>query len=128
MSIGYGTQVLSNSNNSIAIGAVNENGSKTKIENAAWAVAGNNTKVTGGNDILALGSNIEVTKTNNQNNENGSLVILSNNARATEAANSVVIGKDASTEVQSAVAIGEGAIANVANSVAIGKGSNNGGY
>ncbi|MFY1026897.1 hypothetical protein ACE4RU_03955, partial [Actinobacillus seminis] len=118
IALGYGTQVLDNSNNSIAIGAVN-GGSLTKIENADWAVAiGNNTKVTGGNDILALGSNINVT-----NNNNDSLVILGNGANARNSANSVVIGKGARTEVQSAVVIGEDATATLVNSVAIGKGS-----
>lgn len=45
---------------------------------------GNHSNIAGGNDIVAIGNNITVTRTGDDNNKNSNLVILGNNAKAND--------------------------------------------
>nr|WP_233121807.1 hypothetical protein [Histophilus somni] len=106
VAIGHGTVVGTGAKNSIAISATKDN-DKGSLQNAEWAISiGNKNNVSGGNDIVALGSNIEVTS---------------------KSQSAVVLGKGANVQANAtgAVAIGESATVeeNAGDSIALGKNS-----
>ncbi|ACA32034.1 hypothetical protein BTV20_09625 [Histophilus somni] len=131
---GYSTVAIGNkitmneSGGSIVLSAMNQwNGPDDGItlNNVGWGVIlGNKTKIEGGNDIVALGNNMNVTRSNGSKHDlNSNLIILGNGAKAHDAKESVVIGNVADVKAQSAVAIGKGATieANATGAVAIGE-------
>ncbi|WP_249963221.1 YadA-like family protein [Histophilus somni] len=127
LALGQGSKILTGAKGSIAIGVIGDDNNGTTVENAEWSLAvGNKTNVKGGNDIVALGNNIEVTTNHATNGQlNNSLIVIGNKASANDATNSVVIGQGAESKAESAVVIGDSASVakDAGDSIALGKGS-----
>lgn len=89
---------MNESGGSIVLSAINQwdtDNDGITLNNVGWGVIlGNKTKIDGGDDVIALGNNMNVTRTVDTNNSaNSNLIIFSNHAKANDAAKSVVIGK-----------------------------------
>ncbi|WP_406811996.1 YadA-like family protein [Histophilus somni] len=105
VAIGHGTVVGTGAKNSIAISATKDN-DKGSLQNAEWAISiGNKNNVSGGNDIVALGSNITISKT--ENKDNHSVIAIGNTVTLQNAKQSIGVGRDTKiTNAEWAVAIG----------------------
>ncbi|WP_406812058.1 YadA-like family protein [Histophilus somni] len=105
VAIGHGTVVGTGAKNSIAISAA-KNGDKGKLEHAEWAISiGNKNNVSGGNDIVALGSNITISKNNGKGND--SVIAIGNGVELKNALQSIGVGKHTKvTNSEWSVAIG----------------------
>ncbi|THA20789.1 hypothetical protein E5361_09375, partial [Histophilus somni] len=113
-----------------AISATKDN-DKGSLQNAEWAISiGNKNNVSGGNDIVALGSNITISKDNGKSHD--SVIAIGNGVELKNALQSIGVGKHTKvTNSEWSVAIGNNTkITNGNDIVALGSnievtGSNN---
>uniref|UniRef100_UPI000A604596 hypothetical protein n=1 Tax=Histophilus somni TaxID=731 RepID=UPI000A604596 len=92
VAIGHGTVVGTGAKNSIAISATKDN-DKGSLQNAEWAISiGNKNNVSGGNDIVALGSNITISKDNGKSHD--SVIAIGNGVELKNALQSIGVGRD----------------------------------
>ncbi|QQF85329.1 hypothetical protein JFL55_05830 [Histophilus somni] len=108
VAIGNNAVIENGSDHSIII-ATGGNSDKSQISNAKWAVSiGNKNNITGGNDIVALGSNINVTSSSNgsNGNKNDSLVVIGNKAMANNAKWSTAVGAETQVKSIQSLALG----------------------
>ncbi|WP_348533969.1 YadA-like family protein [Histophilus somni] len=105
VAIGHGTVVGTGAKNSIAISATKDS-DKGNLQNAEWAISiGNKNNVSGGNDIVALGSNITISKNNGKSND--SVIAIGNTVTLQNAKQSIGVGRDTKiTNAEWAVSIG----------------------
>ncbi|QEH21644.1 hypothetical protein FWK55_05360 [Histophilus somni] len=132
LAIGNKAIIGSGAKGSISIASLT-NGEQGNISNAEWAVSiGNKNSITGGNDIVALGSNINVSGSDGKSK---SVVAIGNGTQVTNGKESIAIGVAGNTKIESAewaVAIGNNTKVSGGNDIlALGSnisitGSNNG--
>ncbi|QQF84987.1 YadA-like family protein [Histophilus somni] len=132
LAIGNKAIIGQNAKGSISIASLT-NGEQGNISNAEWAVSiGNKNSITGGNDIVALGSNINVSGSDGKSK---SVVAIGNGTQVTNGKESIAIGVAGNTKIESAewaVAIGNNTKVSGGNDIlALGSnisitGSNNG--
>ncbi|WP_143432470.1 hypothetical protein, partial [Histophilus somni] len=93
LAIGNKAIIGQNAKGSISIASLT-NGEQGNIQNAEWAISiGNKNNVSGGNDIVALGSNITISK-EGDNKRNDSVIAIGNGVELKNALQSIGVGRD----------------------------------